>query len=248
MDAAAATGSPGWSLILLRESAILTTASLAVREPGGVAPSRPLRILRRRHSPPAGLRHELEFGLGFAFPVSSLPYLLSLLDNVQRCREYADFVERQGVEAGAWSAPQFHDGMVRVFGPVIAHSSREAWTPAASVELEYLTIADLHSNLHTVTSVGPLRPAPPGLATADDTKPVLVLSVLGVHDYREVLSRERAHSARVRLEATRNLVTIATMRSRRLAEVSARLRAQAHALRRDLPTGVGESSGDQRGQ
>jgi hypothetical protein len=185
-----------------------------------IAPSAPTLPTR------PGCRHDTEYGLAFSFPLSNITNVLHLLTYVRQHPTYQDYVTAEGGETGAWSPPHLRGDLIEIYGPVLAHGSREPWSPTPSVELEYLTMADLHSNLCTVADIGSrhhrrrasILHAPP--TTRQPSTPA--------RHHRPERTQERFHTATTRYEASRRVFTATTNECRRLLDLCAQRRSHAH--------------------
>jgi hypothetical protein len=203
----------GWTVILLGESATLTGSGYATWcTTHDASTPHLLRLLRRRFYPRPGLRHRTEYGLGFGFPAADLSDVLTLLDSVRRQRLYQDYTAQEGSDTGAWSPPHIRHDQIRIYGPVIATGSREPWAPAASVELEYATLADLHSNLRTLADFAQHGSPAPHKGQRSTTR---------ICPDKGRLAKERYVAARLAFETT-------VSESRRLLELGARRRSRTH--------------------
>lgn len=208
----AVTLEQGWKVTLLSESAILAGGGYAIwGTTRDAATPHLLRLLRRRFRPRPGLRHRQEYGLGFGFPAADISDVLTLLESVRRQRLYQDYTAQEGSDTGAWSPPHVRCDQIRIYGPVIATGSREPWAPAASVELEYATVADLHSNLLTLADFA-------WFGAPSPSKPRH--SAMRVGSERGRLAAERYLVARDAFEKSMG-------ESRRLLELGARRRSGA---------------------
>lgn len=224
----ATIGTPGWTVTLLPESAVLAGTGYADwGDTHDLDVPHLLRLLRRQFHPPPSFGQRTEYGLGFGFPTADIPGVLALLDSVRHQTLYQDYTAHEGSDTGAWSPPHIRHDQIRIYGPVISTGSREPWAPTASVELEYATVADLHSNLRTVADFAHHDLGADHENQQPDTR---------IPPGGDEWLHEQTRLARVKYTAARRAFDTTTAESRRLLDLGIRRRSDHRTSRTPEPT------------
>ncbi|MYW96000.1 hypothetical protein G3I59_36705 [Amycolatopsis rubida] len=138
-----------WSVEVRRESAYLTGSGYnELAFDGGPEPHHVPRVLWDEEEPfgRAEAPDEIVRAVAFAIPAEDASKVRAALDQVIANPSYVEFMRENPAPAGTWRVEQA-DGLVRLYGPVIAFGSHKPWALHPSVELEYSSLAELRAAL-----------------------------------------------------------------------------------------------------